>query len=208
MRVNINGIEATPVEAAPAAAVVEPAPVEPAPVSAAAVVEPAPVSADAEGELARTGISEAVARSYNDIQDLSQYVLGELQYPNNTELSISFVDSAEITELNRDFRMKDMPTDVLSFGCDEEVLLDDSSLLPDEPFLLGDIVICPEVAATKAVEQNVSFEEELLILTTHALLHLSGFDHEEAVDAEQMEYEEDRLLTAWADERGRKLSWF
>ncbi|MDR0308889.1 MAG: rRNA maturation RNase YbeY [Coriobacteriales bacterium] len=157
------------------------------------------------------------------IRDLSQYCLDDLGLDESVEVSISFIDPAEIQELNRDFRGKDAPTDVLSFLCDEpdtdmgETSDKPAVGSPDDcseeqagspiPLLLGDIVICPQEASKKALEQGLGFEETLYILSTHGILHLYGYDHEDADDAAVMEGEEDRLLTRWADSRKIELSW-
>jgi probable rRNA maturation factor len=78
------------------------------------------------------------------------------------ELSVSLVDADEMSELHVKFAGEAGPTDVLSFTMDEEGLL-------------GDVVICPEVAA----KQNADLESELRLLLVHGILHLLGYDHQE-----------------------------
>lgn len=80
------------------------------------------------------------------------------------ELSVLLTGNSEIRELNREYRGKDKPTDVLSFPM-------------EDPCLLGDIVISIEKAASQAEEFGVTFDEEMARLLVHGLLHLAGYDH-------------------------------
>jgi probable rRNA maturation factor len=100
----------------------------------------------------------------------------------DVEVSLFFVDEDTIAGLNRQFLGKDGPTDVLSFPIEEPLLL------------LGDVVICPTVAATNAVAHEVAEEDEVALLVVHGLLHLLGMDHEEEAEAERMEALERELL--------------
>jgi len=87
----------------------------------------------------------------------------------NVELSLSFVTPAQIEELHVRYLDEPGPTDVLSFPMDEEGLL-------------GDVIVCPEVAA----KNNVDIEAELRMLVVHGVLHLVGYDHEEDLDRAAM----------------------
>jgi len=87
----------------------------------------------------------------------------------NVELSLSFVTPAQIEELHVRYLDEPGPTDVLSFPMDEEGLL-------------GDVIVCPEVAA----KNNVDIEAELRLLVVHGVLHLVGYDHEEDLDRAAM----------------------
>ena len=80
------------------------------------------------------------------------------------KVSISFVKKDVMRKLNREYRKKDMPTDVLSFNMNEGKLL-------------GDVVVCPSVAKMNARKYNVSFNAEISRLVAHGLLHLLGYDH-------------------------------
>lgn len=105
------------------------------------------------------------------------------------ELSILFMDDNEIKELNRDYRKKDRPTDVLSFPMREG---DFSDLNPD---LLGDVVISLDTAKRQAEERGETLDEELSFLLVHGILHLLGFDHERsAADAKLVTSKEKELL--------------
>lgn len=96
-----------------------------------------------------------------------------LGYEENSELSIAFVDDARIQELNRQFRHKDKPTNVLSF--------------PMERMMLGDIVLARETITREAEAQGKEFEHHLTHLIIHGFLHLLGYEHETDKDAFEME---------------------
>jgi probable rRNA maturation factor len=87
------------------------------------------------------------------------------------EASISFVNDAEIRELNLKYREKDAPTDVLSFPT--------IGTPPNDIFPMGDIIISSETAARQAADYGHSFEREVAFLALHGVLHLLGFNHEE-----------------------------
>ncbi|MBQ5321193.1 MAG: rRNA maturation RNase YbeY [Oscillospiraceae bacterium] len=96
-------------------------------------------------------------------------------FPYNAEVSLSFVDNKEIRELNRDFRDKDLETDVLSFPLGENGDYDEN---PENGYkLLGDIVISVEKAYEQADLFGHSKEREIAFLTVHSMLHLLGYDH-------------------------------
>lgn len=111
------------------------------------------------------------------------------------ECNLLFVDEAAIHELNVEHRGKDRPTDVLSFPLDGA----EASHADD---LIGDIVICPVVAAANAPEHagqdhhRGSIEDELALLVVHGVLHLLGHDHEADDEAEAMEALEQAVLAA------------
>jgi probable rRNA maturation factor len=124
----------------------------------------------------------------------------------DTEVSLLFVDEATIASLHERFLDKPGPTDVLSFPIEDEP--DRSGRSPDEGGtgpgsaepdpgrlkLLGDVVICPAVAAANAVEHGVIFDDEIALLVVHGILHLLGMDHELDEEAERMERRERQLL--------------
>jgi rRNA maturation RNase YbeY len=88
------------------------------------------------------------------------------------ELSLLLTDDAEIQSLNKTYRDLDKATDVLSFPQDEDAVNESGDTL------LGDVVISMETAARQAEEHHLSFNEELILLAIHGILHLLGFDHE------------------------------
>ena len=88
------------------------------------------------------------------------------------ELSLLLTDDAEIQALNKAYRGLDKATDVLSFPQDEDAVNESGDTL------LGDVVISVETAARQAEEHHLSFNEELILLAIHGILHLLGYDHE------------------------------
>lgn len=95
------------------------------------------------------------------------------------ELTIRIVDSAESQALNRDYRGKDKPTNVLSFPFEAPPGV--------ESELLGDLVICAPVVAQEAAEQGKPLKAHWAHMVVHGILHLLGYDHEEDEEAECME---------------------
>lgn len=110
---------------------------------------------------------------------------------NNAALSVSFVDDAAIRHLNRQYRAKDRPTDVLSFT------LDGDSRVGVER-MLGDIVISVETARRQAAEYGAPLQDEVYRLLIHGLLHLKGHDHHEPAQRRVMRREERRLADSVA----------
>ena len=115
---------------------------------------------------------------------LGRHVLDAMNVHPQTELSILLVTSEVMAELHVQWMDEPGPTDVLSFPMDE--LRPGSETEPSPPGLLGDVVLCPEVAARQAVEAGHSTTEELLLLTTHGILHLLGYDHAEPAEEKEM----------------------
>ena len=106
----------------------------------------------------------------------------ELEIP--VEISLTFTDNEGIRDLNKKYRNKDVPTDVLSFPMFEngEIEYDDES---DEPCALGDIVISLEKAKSQAEEYGHGIDREVGFLCVHSVLHLLGYDHETSKDDEE-----------------------
>jgi probable rRNA maturation factor len=102
----------------------------------------------------------------------------------DAEVSLLFVDEPAIAALNGRFLDKEGPTDVLATN----------ERGTDQLLLLGDVVICPVVAARHAVEHEVPVEDELALLVVHGILHLLGMDHVLTHEAERMEERERQLL--------------
>ena len=107
------------------------------------------------------------------------------------EVSVLLTDDATQQELNRTYRGKDAPTNVLSFPA-----MDDDDPLPPagEPVPLGDIVLALETVRRESDEQGVPFADHLSHLLVHGMLHLAGYDHETADEAEEMEGMEIAIL--------------
>jgi probable rRNA maturation factor len=140
---------------------------------------------------------------------LARSVLEAEGIVSDTEVSLLFVDEVTIASLNERFLDKQGPTDVLAFPIEDEA--DRSGRSPDEGgtgpgsieadsgrlLLLGDVVICPAVAAHNAVEHGVTFDDEIALLVVHGILHLLGMDHEVDEEAERMEQREQQLLARY-----------
>jgi probable rRNA maturation factor len=122
------------------------------------------------------------------------------------ELSLLFVDETTIAELNARFMGVEGPTDVLAFPIDDPVdpgrYPDAGSTGPDRdppevselPLLLGDVVICPAVAARQAPQHAGSYDDELALLVVHGVLHVLGHDHADPDEAVAMQARERDLL--------------
>ncbi|MCA0171834.1 rRNA maturation RNase YbeY [Bacillus sp. RAR_GA_16] len=104
-----------------------------------------------------------------------------------SEVSIMFVNNERITEINRDYRGKDQPTDVISFALDDEEEGDDPIVFDEQiPHLLGEIVISVPKIKEQAADYGHSFERELGFLCVHGFLHLLGYDHMTEEDEKEM----------------------
>jgi len=130
-------------------------------------------------------------------------------FEGEVELSVIFVDEEHIADLNQSFMGHVGPTDVLSFPLDgvadggPDVFA--AALSPagggapfdpdDVPLLLGDVFICPSVAARQAPEHAGSYEDEVALLLVHGILHVVGFDHAEDAERVTMQARERELLT-------------
>lgn len=112
--------------------------------------------------------------------------LADADLPDETEISVLLCDDAFVQELNRRWRGKDKPTNVLSFPAAEDEGF--------ERLLLGDIAIAYETTAREAGEEDKPFSAHFNHLVVHGLLHLLGYDHESEDEAEEMEELERQVL--------------
>ena len=120
-------------------------------------------------------------------KELKQWAIAALSAKiDEAEVTIRIVDVSEMTELNTRYRHKQGPTNVLSFPF-------------DIPPLLGDIIICAEVVQREANEQHKSLEAHWAHMVVHGVLHLLGYDHEQAQEAKQMEQKERFYLERFSD---------
>lgn len=116
------------------------------------------------------------------------------EFPGDAEVSVRFVDDAEIRRLNKQFRNIDESTDVLSFPLGSDGKYDQN---PDTgAMLLGDIVISMPQAVEQAERYEHSLQREIGFLTVHSLLHLLGYDHvNNGLDQVRMREKEESVLT-------------
>lgn len=115
-------------------------------------------------------------------------------FEGSAEVSVSFLDNAQIRQLNAEHRGVDAPTDVLSFPLGENGIYDRN---PDTgASMLGDIVISVEKATEQAELYGHSLRREIGFLTVHSMFHLLGYDHEEGLDAVRMREKEEAVLSS------------
>ncbi|MGI8984428.1 MAG: rRNA maturation RNase YbeY [Acidimicrobiales bacterium] len=139
--------------------------------------------------------------------NLAKAVLGAQGAKPDSELSMLFVDEDAMAELNKRFLGKDGPTDVLAFPIDDDDVVEGgrspdslgpgSGADPDNaepPNLLGDVVVCPAVAARNAPDHGGTYDDEMALLVVHGILHILGMDHVDDAEAEAMEQRERELL--------------
>ncbi len=143
---------------------------------------------------------------------LSRHVLDAMGVAPLADLSVLLVDIDTMAQLHERWMGEPGPTDVLAFPMDElEEHGGHGSTGPDDaedaPVLLGDVVLCPEVAARHAREVGHRVEDELELLCTHGILHLLGYDHGEPEEHREMFGLQDRLLAGWRDARAAGAVW-
>lgn len=136
-------------------------------------------------ETAQTAVAEAIRQSPH-----ADWLTRSLMI----EVSVRLTGDAEVQALNRDYRQKDKPTNVLSFPMVQPDLLEAMSNSDDGEVLLGDIVLARETCAREAEEKSVAFADHATHLIVHGTLHLLGFDHMGDSEAEAMEAMERSIL--------------
>ncbi len=130
----------------------------------------------------------------------ARYVLAQLRVHPGADLCVRLVEEAAMETLHVQWMDLPGPTDVMSFPMDE--LRPGREGAEPEEGILGDIVLCPSVAQRQAAQAGHALEEELLLLTTHGILHLLGFDHAEPADEEKMFELQRQLLLTFLATRG------
>ena len=133
---------------------------------------------------------------YEQIDSLLTFAKKQEHIDSEAELSVTFVDKDEIQNINKMYRDKDKVTDVISFALEEDEPEIDMNEL-DIPRVLGDIIICTDVAHEQAENYGHSFERELGFLALHGFLHLLGYDHMTDEDEKEMFGRQDAILDAY-----------
>ena len=146
---------------------------------------------------------------------LARLVLREERVAADAEMSVIFVDEQAISDLNERFLGGAGPTDVLSFPMDDDVVHggrqpDQGGRGPgapsgptDPPSVLGDVVVCPQVASRQALEHRCALDDELALLVVHGVLHLLNYDHAAEQESEVMKRRERELVARFHElERG------
>lgn len=145
-----------------------------------------------------------VAVDTRGLERLARHVLDEMRVNPLVELSIRLVTIETMTAYHERFMNEPGPTDVLAFPMDElHDQRDDNDDEDAPPTLLGDVVLCPDVAERQAVIAGHSAEEELHLLCAHGVLHLLGYDHGDEAEEREMFGVQSRLLDSWATVRNR-----
>ena len=134
-----------------------------------------------------TGLRMLVRRCCNAVLKMEEF-------KGPVEVSVNFVNLEQIQELNKKYRNKDMPTDVLSFPMGENGVYDVNH--DTGASILGDIVICMNKAVEQAKLYDHSLQREVGFLTAHSMLHLLGYDHEKGgLEAVRMREKEEQVMT-------------
>lgn len=141
----------------------------------------------------------------NLFKKVASYIAGKFDRDNKTELNVIFTDRNEIRQLNKKYRNKDIPTDVLSFSYNQ--IVDQKSRKIKEAFnrehgfsMVGEIIISPEVAlenidsSIKDSDKDWNLNRELSLLIIHGILHIYNYDHEERYDRIGMESLQNSLI--------------
>ncbi|MGI6490831.1 MAG: rRNA maturation RNase YbeY [Peptococcaceae bacterium] len=126
------------------------------------------------------------------ITDVAEAILKSEGYGEEAEVSVVFVDDEYIQSLNSEYRGIDHPTDVLSFAMLEGQALPGQ----EEELILGDVVISLQTARRQAYEYGHSFHREVAYLTAHGILHLLGYDHQDAENRAEMRHKEEAILNS------------
>ena len=134
---------------------------------------------------------QTLAVDGEDLVALARHVVARQRVPEDMELSLLLVDATTMTALNEQHMGASGPTDVLAFPIDEP-----GESLPGAPSILGDVVLCPEVARGQA--RGHGLQDELRMLTVHGILHLLGMDHADPAEEREMFGLTDELLTSYA----------
>jgi probable rRNA maturation factor len=169
----------------------------------------------AEGEVEVFGVDEQHEETVDLARwvDLAQSALVDSGVRGEAELSLLFVTEEVMAELNGRFMGAEGPTDVLAFPLEDPI---DSGRWPDSgstgpdrdppdlqdlPMLLGDVVICPAVAARQAPEHAGSYDDEVALLVVHGVLHVLGMDHADPEETAVMQARERELLDRYHHSR-------
>lgn len=137
------------------------------------------------------GIFNETNSDIKELEDLKKVIdkALEIEKVDNVEFNIIIVDNDRIHEINREYRNKDMPTDVISFA------LEDDEVFPNlEVRVLGDIYISLDKVYEQSKSYGHSFFRELSFLTVHGILHLLGYDHMNEVDEKEMFSRQELIL--------------
>jgi probable rRNA maturation factor len=133
-----------------------------------------------------------IAYNEADLESLFQFGMADLALNPECDLDVLLVDEDEMTQLHVKWMGESGPTDVLTFPMDE--------LRPNVPEagILGDIVLCPQVAIRQAESADHTFIREMSILGIHGLLHIVGYDHTTKEDEIEMFARQESIVIRWS----------
>lgn len=137
-----------------------------------------------------------------ELVEQAQFIMHRLHINPAAELSIVLVDEVQMAVLHEQYMDEPGSTDVLSFPMDE--LRAGTADHPSAEGMLGDVVLCPDVARRQAETAGHSFEAELRLLLTHGILHLLGHDHAEPEEHRVMFGLQAQLLAEWEGQRNKR----
>ena len=146
-----------------------------------------------------------IAPDFDWMQKVIETVLVADNAPPNVEISLVITNQERIQELNRDYRGKDQPTDVLSFSMSEQKVEEDPVAFigpPDGLIHLGEVIISYPQALLQAAESGHSIKQEMATLIIHGVLHIQGYDHEKPEMEPAMKAKESQMLSALEKELG------
>ncbi|MDR2832459.1 MAG: rRNA maturation RNase YbeY [Streptococcaceae bacterium] len=136
-------------------------------------------------------------------EKLLKFAATFIKLPESKEMNVTFVDNARIQEINKEYRGKDMPTDVVSLEYEPmDISFDDFEDMPTElmdeldPFI-GEIFISTQQAKEQAQDYGHSYEREIGFLSVHGFLHINGYDHMNPTDEKEMFDLQDDILNAY-----------
>jgi probable rRNA maturation factor len=145
--------------------------------------------------------NEVTDEEMNMIEKLLNYAAEVENVQDGAEVSVTFVDNEKIREINRDYRGKDKPTDVISFALEEMGDGEIEIVGAEMPPMLGDIIISVPKAREQAEEYGHSFMRELGFLAVHGFLHLLGYDHETEEEEKEMFSKQEQILETFGLKR-------
>ncbi|OAS85031.1 MULTISPECIES: rRNA maturation RNase YbeY [Metabacillus] len=149
--------------------------------------------------------NELVDEQLKTVEDLLQFAAEVEAVAQNAELSVTYVTNERIQEVNREYRDKDLPTDVISFALEEIGEGEIEIVGLEQPPILGDIIISIPRAKEQAVEYGHSFMRELGFLAVHGFLHLLGYDHMNHQDEKEMFTKQKDILDRYGLKRSSDL---
>ncbi|MGG4253854.1 rRNA maturation RNase YbeY [Bacillus licheniformis] len=132
-----------------------------------------------------------------EIEKLLQFAAAEEGVADGAEVSVTIVNNEEIQKINKEYRGKDYPTDVISFALEEGGEGEVEIIGADMPPVLGDIIISVDKAREQAEEYGHSLMRELGFLTVHGFLHLLGYDHMTEEEEKEMFTKQKEILNRY-----------